>query len=78
MHKAYCKLRQPVHGGELAMPPASVRCLGASGSPAPGESSERRRVKRGIVAFMKTTLCYIEQDGCYLMLLRNKKARDAA
>ena len=26
---------------------------------------------------MKTTLCYIEQDGCYLMLLRNKKAHDA-
>jgi 8-oxo-dGTP diphosphatase len=23
-----------------------------------------------------TTLCYIEQDGCYLMLLRNKKSSD--
>lgn len=23
-----------------------------------------------------TTLCYIEQDGCYLMMLRNKKAND--
>ncbi len=25
---------------------------------------------------IRTTLCYIEHDGCYLMLLRNKKARD--
>ena len=25
---------------------------------------------------IKSTLCYIEKDGCYLMLLRNKKEHD--
>ena len=24
----------------------------------------------------ETTLCYIENDGCYLMMLRNKKKND--
>lgn len=23
-----------------------------------------------------TTLCYVEKDGCYLMMLRNKKEND--
>lgn len=25
---------------------------------------------------INTTLCYIEKDGCYLMLLRNRKRND--